>query len=105
MPSREKNPSYSKIKPLQTRAATAVQPEAVRSMEFEPGMMRTMPLNEERRADKNSDRQSVSSHKHRSNMVINGKEMSTARLINRIHQNLQSLESLVDTLFSDPPSC
>lgn len=34
-----------------------------------------------------------------SNRAISGKEMSTARLIARMHSNLQSLESLLNGMF------
>lgn len=42
-----------------------------------------------------------------SNRAISGKEMSTARLVARMHSNLQSLETLVNGLFVEqiwPPS-
>lgn len=98
--SREKNPSYSKIKSLQSKASMGVHVPMIRSQELEPGMLRSLPSYEDRRTDKHSDR-GASSPKHHSNMLINGKEMSTARLISRIHQNLQSLEGMIEGLFSE----
>jgi len=98
-PSREKNPSYSKIKPLQSKAPTAVQPALIRSQEVNLEAVRSMRRDNKEPKQKKSDRQSVSSHKHHhSNVAINGKEMSTARLISRIHQNLQSLEAMIEDL-------